>query len=109
LEKIIQKIPETIEKAKAKVEEELKKREKLRSLEPLYLKTESLKNNELVKLKEDINKYQKEILELDNKLIQVNILKRIINEYEYLNIYIYIYIYIFFFFFFFFFGIKLIY
>jgi DNA repair protein RAD50 len=72
LEKIIQKIPETIEKAKAKVEEELKKREKLRSLEPLYLKTESLKNNELVKLKEDINKYQKEILELDNKLIQLN-------------------------------------
>lgn len=50
----------------------MKKREKLRSLEPLYLKIESIKNKELIKLKEDITKYQKEETDINNKLIKVN-------------------------------------
>jgi len=77
LEKIIQKIPETIEKAKVRVEEELKKREKLRSLEPFYLKIESLKNKELIKLKEDIDKYKQEEEILNGKLTQVTIRRNI--------------------------------
>lgn len=77
MEKIIQKIPETIEKAKVRVEEELKKREKLRSLEPFYLKIESLKNKELIKLKEDIDKYKQEEEILNGKLTQVTIRRNI--------------------------------
>jgi len=72
LEKIIQKIPETTEKARIKVEEELKKREKLRNLEPLYLKIDSLKNKELIKLKDDIAKYQNEESDLTNKINKLN-------------------------------------
>ncbi|ORX56659.1 hypothetical protein BCR36DRAFT_165343 [Piromyces finnis] len=89
LEKIIQKIPETIEKAKIRVEEELKKREKLRSLEPLYLKIESLKNKELKKLKEDIDKYKKEeevlndnLSKLNEKLNQLSIKENQFKEFE---------------------------
>jgi len=73
LEKIIQKIPETIEKAKIKVEEELKKREQLRLLEPLYLKIETIENKELIALKDDINKYKQENEILNEKLTNLNI------------------------------------
>ncbi len=72
MEKIIQRIPESIQKAKIKVDEELKKRDKLRALEPLYMKINTLKNKELIKFQEEIDKYKEEEETLGRKLTNVS-------------------------------------
>ena len=72
MEKIIQRIPESIEKARVRVDEEVKKRDKLRALEPLYMKIDSLKNTELIKLQEEIDQYKKEEETLSHKLTSVS-------------------------------------
>jgi len=72
MEKIIQRIPESIEKAKVRVDEELKKRDRLRALEPLYMKVDTLKNKELIKLQEEMNKYKEEEETLGHKLTNVS-------------------------------------
>jgi len=72
MEKIIQRIPESIEKARVRVDEEVKKRDKLRALEPLYMKIDSLKNTELIKLQEEIDQYKKEEETLSHQLISVS-------------------------------------